>query len=76
MQMRSAPTISFSAANTFNTRNNSGAGVTLTAISAGNTNIYSFDLDVSVSSGLVAGDCTSTSMLAGTSGLITISAEL
>lgn len=76
MQMRSAPTISFSAANTFTTRNNSGSGLTLTAISAGNTNIYSFDLDVSVSSGLVAGDFTSTSMSAGTSGLITISAEL
>jgi hypothetical protein len=76
MQMRSSPVITFSAANTFNTRNNSGSGLTLTAITAANINAYSFDLDVSVSSGLVAGDCTSTSMLAGTSGLITISAEL
>jgi hypothetical protein len=76
MQMRSAPVITFSAANTFNTRNNSGGGVTLTAITASNINIYSYDLDVSVASGLTAGDCTSTSMIAGTSGLITISAEL
>jgi len=76
MQMRSAPVITFSAANTFNTRNNSGSGVTLTAITASNINIYSYDLDVSVASGLTAGDCTSTSMIAGTSGLITISAEL
>ena len=76
MQMRSAPTISFSAANTFSTRDDGGSGLTLTAIIASNTNIYSFDLDISVSSGLGAGNCTSTSMLAGTSGLITISAEL
>jgi hypothetical protein len=76
MQMRSSPVITFSAANTFTTRNNSGGGIIGTAISAGNANPYSYDLDFSVASGLVAGDCTSTSMLAGTSGLITISAEL
>jgi hypothetical protein len=76
MQMRSSPIITFSAANTFQTRNNAGNSLTVTAITAASINIYSYDLDVSVASGLTAGDCTSTSMIAGTSGLITISAEL
>jgi hypothetical protein len=76
MQMRSSPVITFSAANTFQTRTNAGNTLTVTAITASNINIYSYDLDVSVASGLAAGDCTSTSMIAGTSGLITISAEL
>jgi hypothetical protein len=76
MQMRSSPIITFSAANTFQTRNSSGNSLTVTAITAASINIYSYDLDVSVASGLTAGDCTSTSMIAGTSGLITISAEL
>ena len=75
-EMRAAPTASFSAANLFTTRNNAGSGITVSSISAANLNAYSCDLDVSVASGLNAGDSSSFGMSASSSAFIVFSAEL
>jgi len=75
-EMRASPTASFSSANLFTTRNNSGSGLTVTSISASNLTTYSCELDVSVASGLNAGDSSSLGMTTSTSALIIFSAEL
>lgn len=75
-EMRSSPTVSFSAANTFFARSNSGSAVTVTTIGGGSLTPYSCELDINVASGLVAGDSSSVGITTSASGLITFSAEL
>jgi hypothetical protein len=75
-EMRSSPTASFSAANTFRTRDNGGTALTVTSISAANLTPYSCDFDVTVASGLAAGNCSSFGMTNSSTASIIFSAEL